>query len=237
MIIIIAFLIVAKMLTDYVQSSEYFRVKEIEFYIDGNKANSEFKDKYKADIGSNIFSVDLNYLQRRLNREHPEALGVWAWRLLPDKIIVEIVNREPIAQAFYSGKYYLIDAESVILTTGSSLKDKDVCLLIGVEGQTGKVAIGKRCWTENFKEAMRLLQAIERSSLSSYLGECAIDCTDTKNMLLFTDQGLEIRMGKGEYKEKLAHLARAFSRLKDETRNVEYVDLRFDDVVIGPKIK
>lgn len=235
-IIIVVFLIVAKILKDYVQSSEYFQVKEVAFYIDGNKATSELKSKYKMDIGSNIFSVDLNYLQRRLKKEHPEALGVWAWRLLPNKIVIEILQRKPIAQAFHAGKYYLIDTEGVILTAGSGLQEKDLCLLIGVEGKTGRVARGRKCWTDNFKEAMKLLQAVERSPSSKYLQECTIDCTDTRNMLLFTNQGLEIRMGKEDYKRKLAHLARAFNRLKNEAEDVRYVDLRFEDVIIGPKL-
>lgn len=236
LIILGIFVFAAMLLAEFVQGSNYFVTEEVLLYIDGKKADPEIRSLYNINIKENIFSADLESLQARLSKQHPEALKIWTWRLLPNRIVVEVVQRTPVAQVFHGGRYYPIDKEAVILTRNSGARKEGLCVLSGIEGKTGKIATGTRCLTKNFKKAIELLEEVEVSNASRYLGEFTIDCTDPENLLIITQRELEVRMGAEDYKKRVAYLKDVMDRLKNEAATIRYIDLRFDDVVIGPKL-
>ena len=62
-----------------------------------------------------------------------------------------------------------------------------------------------------------------------------IDVTSYKNISFFIDHGIEVKIGAGDFEQRLALLDRTFSELKDNEYQPKYIDLRFGDPIIGTR--
>ena len=62
-----------------------------------------------------------------------------------------------------------------------------------------------------------------------------IDIGDSKNLSFFVDQDIEIRIGNSHLIERLKILDQTLKTIELDRSKIRYIDLRFDDVVIGPR--
>ena len=62
-----------------------------------------------------------------------------------------------------------------------------------------------------------------------------IEAGDYKNLMFTTPEGLEVRLGHGQWREKMEKLEKTLRSLGGRAGEVKYIDLRFDDVVVGTK--
>ncbi|MFH1479083.1 MAG: cell division protein FtsQ/DivIB [Candidatus Omnitrophota bacterium] len=221
--------------------SEYFLIKEGTIKLhDGSgflKDLSIGEIDNKGVLGKNIFFVDIQSLKNKIESLHPEFKDIAIRRLLPNKIIVKAILRKPAAQV-RSDRYYLVDREGVFLNDVRNFPDPGLTIITGLIGNFAKKE--SLNFTQFEKEKLDKALAIinEMSSdnnLSAYKLR-HIDVTDPGNISFVLDlSGLEIKIGKSGFNNRLKMLATVLGEIGDDIDEFRYIDLRFEDPIIGHK--
>ena len=85
------------------------------------------------------------------------------------------------------------------------------------------------------KKALALMGIIKRSNVLKKHVLTKVDVTDSKNVSFYVDQTLEIKIGESHWIERLKILEQTLKSVTLDPSKIRYIDLRFDDVVIGPR--
>lgn len=220
--------------------SDLFNVKgvDVRFY-DGKKisrragfAGIEDKDV----LGANIFLVDLKSFKERIENAHPELRDVVVGRALPDKLIVQARQRRAVAQ-IYGDRLYFIDKDGVLLPYIKNPAEESVPLISGIRlispfrgGVAQKEKIGK---------ALSLISALSQNKKLSKYRIKTIDMADSRNISFFLNasdaEKVEIKIGDSEFAKRLDVLATILEQLSQDIEKVKYIDLRFEDPIVGPR--
>ena len=96
-------------------------------------------------------------------------------------------------------------------------------------------SIGNPIRSSSLSAALDFLRAVEAFD-PLMVFEISEVCLDDPDDLAFylVDHGIRVRVGKRNYREKIAGLKAVLSQLGEETQAVQYIDLRFEgQVVVG----
>jgi cell division septal protein FtsQ len=188
---------------------------------------------YRVPAKTNIFALDVAQVGRQLRKRHPEYKSVVAVRQFPDTLRIEVIKRDAVLQIEQDG-YYLVDKDGIVI----SLKlpePADTVVLQPPFKATDNVSLGTKITFDRFDDAVALAVAIRAHNQQAHfrLGELWVSGTSD---MRFTVEDIEVRVGKGEYEPKIAKLfEQVLPKFNRDFAKIEYIDLRFDDYVIGYK--
>ncbi len=188
-----------------------FRVREVE--IEGNrKIPKETLLSLLALEGMpNLFTLRLRDVAKRLE-SHPWVDQVKVRKVFPDKIEVQIVERRPIAILQLEQLYY-IDDKGVIF---SPVGDKDEYNFPFLTGLNRK-ALQRNPGDANrlIMKALELLKIVEREKASPLAEISEVHMEEAFGVHYFTQaEGLEVRLGWEDFREKLKRLSLIWSDLQ-----------------------
>ncbi len=197
---------------------------------EGLQAKKEF---FKLSHKANIFTADPNALSNKIKEAHPEFQNVLITKYLPNRLIATIIDRVAVAK-IRVGRIYQVDYEGMTLPQVSGSELESLPLIIGLESQLFNPSIGKKVKSQRLSKALDLLALIMRAKEFKGSSVELIDVSLPLNTTFKID-GINIILGEGEFERKLELLSRILGDPKIQRQNVDYVDLRFTDVVIGTK--
>lgn len=218
--------------------SDCFNVKglDVRLYDENNVLRKAgFGDIGEKDVmGANIFLVDLNDFKDRIEAKHPELRDIVVRRALPNRLVVQARKRVPVAQ-IYGDRLYLIDKNGIFLTETKTNGD-DIPLISGLKASPKRPHLAQK---ENIDKALFLIRAVsENKKLSAYKIK-KIDMADSRNISFFLNahdaEKVEIKMGGGDFTKRLDVLATVLEQLGRDIERVKYIDLRFEDPIVGPR--
>ncbi|MCX5693054.1 MAG: cell division protein FtsQ/DivIB [Candidatus Omnitrophica bacterium] len=218
--------------------SDSFNVKglDVRFYDEKNVLHrASFSDIEDKDVlGSNIFLVDLKNFKDRIELKHPELRDIVVRRALPNKLIVQARRRLPVAQ-IYGDRLYLIDKDGVFLTDTKN-SGEGIPLISGIRVSPFR---GSSVQKEKINKALFLIYALSvNRKLSGYKIK-TIDIADSRNISFFLNasdaEKVEIKIGESEFNKRLDVLATVLEQLGRDIDRVKYIDLRFEDPIVGPR--
>lgn len=224
----------AMLLKAFLHESDYFKLRSVDVkasFLDprastyiSNKIFNEYK-------GKNVFSIDLKYIARYIQSSYGDVRDVLVKIALPDKLVVSLKLRKPVA-LLKSGKFYPIDEDGVVLPGARGVEAlADMPIINGLD-----IKSSDRTGTyRNLKMALALLREIRQTRELSAFGLASISVYDPSNLSFYLKNGVEIRVGAENFRERLDMLGRALRDPRLAIDNVRYVDVRFKDVIIGPK--
>lgn len=184
-------------------------------------------------LGRNIFQIDLSGLEDELLQKHPELLSAKVDREFPNRIRLKVIPREPVAQV-QNGTPFLVDGEGVILPLSQNGSSRNLPLIVGLGEKIEKIQLGSRLRSKAMAQALAFLATLwELPELTRYIH--TLDVSDEANLTFKTPEGLEVRLGQGDFKEKLKLFDRTRVSLAGRIGDVKYLDLRFEEVVIGSR--
>ena len=184
--------------------------------------------------GENLVTLDLVNVQQVVKSKHPEFKEVRVRRVLPDRVEVVLRRRTPVAQVAFS-RFMQIDRDLVVLPGSALAPFRNLTVLEGAPTPPGGMAVGAVLSDARTKKAVRLIEILRRSNLLKNHFLSKVDIRDPQNLSLFVDSDLEIKMGNSHFMERLELLDRTLKTLPLDRSKIRYIDLRFDDVVIGPR--
>lgn len=234
LIFILTIFILAKA---FLYRSDYFRLRTIEVRSATPEAGIAPSIKYDQLLnyykGKNVFTVNLKGIVKFFMDAYPDAKEIRALVVLPDKIVVSIRYRWPAA--FLKGeRNYIIDNEGYVL---SGIYGNSVKYLTVIEGVSTRPMerSGRRFTSDNLKSALQLLSQIKKTRFLAKYGVTKIDAVSASNMSFYLAGGTEIRIGSENFKERLKVLEKTIKDPRLVLDKIAYIDLRFQDPVIGPK--
>jgi cell division protein FtsQ len=200
-----------------------FKVRDV--VITGNEHLSDEELKTMAGLGTdeNLLLLSGRKISLKM-MESPWMLSVAVRKEFPDKLLINISEAEPFALLDMKGKLFIVDDRGAML---EELRDMAVPFLpvISSDPYREKGA---------FMEAIGLAKAIKNTGLLSGKDHIEIISHKPQEMSVNVD-GVVVKVGEGEYEEKLARLADIEEEIKDRNISVDYIDLRFANrVLVSP---
>ncbi|KPK40835.1 MAG: hypothetical protein AMJ78_06765 [Omnitrophica WOR_2 bacterium SM23_29] len=218
----------------FLRTASYFDCYAIEIIkfseSEGLRAQKEF---FKLSPKINIFMADSLVLSNKIKSVHPEFQNVLITKYLPNRLIATIIDRRAVAK-IKVGKFFQVDYEGMVLPQVSEKELESLPLIIGLESQLFNPSVGKKVKSSRLLNALNLLALV--SEVKEFKDSVIenIDVSYPENTTFKMD-GMNIILGEGEYGKKLELLSRILDDPKIQRQDIDYVDLRFADVVFGTK--
>lgn len=171
-----------------------FEIQEIEV----KGAETVSKDSIIAlsgiNKGDNIFKVSLGQAKQNLESD-PLVEVVGISRAFPDKIKIEIKQRQPHGAIAYLGSYVIIDEKGFVVDVRDSLPVGQYPLVTGIDIEPsvkGKPLVGVQ---GGAKELMyQVLSALYDNKALQYVSEVSL--ADTNKIVMLSGEGLQIDIGR-----------------------------------------
>ena len=180
-------------------SASYLEVKEVS--VRGVKELTEKDILAMAKIlpRANILSVSTDAVARRISA-NPWVKNVYVGRELPNRLVLDVRERTPIALVKQAGNFYLMDGEGFVFKKLSQGDDVDLAIITGVNIQA-------KAQSALLAEALKLLETLSASDQHALLGtvsEMHID--EVFGLSVLTDKGLHLKLGRENFAGKLHQL-------------------------------
>ena len=215
-------------------NSTAFELQEVKILNSGTLTPEQSFKFCELRPGENLITLDLVNVQQVVKRKHPEFKEVLVRRVLPNRVEVMLRRRTPVAQVAYA-RFVQIDKDRVILPGSSKVPFKNLTILEGAPVPREGLAVGVSVDDANTKKAIKLLEVIKRSNIFNKHMLTKVDISDPKNISLIVDSDIEIRIGSSHILERFKILDKTLKTIEFDRSKIRYIDLRFDDVVIGPR--
>lgn len=212
----------------YLTSSPQFAIKEIS--ITGNRIASKEQLLEKAGqlAGSNIFSLNLRQLSKKIG-EHPWVRSVSVERRLPQSVRIVVVERTPYAR-IQMDKLYVLDNFGVLLSLAGP-EHSNLPTIIGAPVKP--VSLGENVVTESIIWGLLTMRYFNR------LDEFKTDPVEVLRMvgnhritLVTKNRGVEISMDLNMLDEGFKNFKIFTETFGEKARNVKHIDLSFKGKVI-----
>ena len=204
---------------------------EIEGFVDGKplegaKIGQRILEVSGIVHGANLWRINPEHVRARLE-ELPEIRRADVVRELPNRVSIVVEERRPFTLV-HAGRLHWLDEEGRVLGEESHAVAPEVPVISGLsedELASMRTAPGPRA-----RQAITLIRALLRtgSTLASEISE--IDMSRPEGPVLYTIDGVEVRLGAEEWEERLARLEGVLAQVA--TQDVNGVDLRFRDQVV-----
>ena len=176
--------------------------------------------------GQNLWRIDPERVRARLE-EMPEIRRADVIRELPNRVAIVVEERRPFTLV-HAARLHWLDEDGRVLGDESRAVNTEVPVISGLSEEelvTMRTSPGPRA-----RQAIALIRALLRtgSTLASEISE--IDMSRAEGPVLYTQDGVEVRLGSEEWDERLARLEGVLAQVA--TQDVHGVDLRFRDQVV-----
>ena len=236
-ILVVALVALGISVHSFIFSSEYFLVRDIEV-VDKNPQKIDHSLARLRQAPGNIFSLDLHGIQRRLEQSYPEIQTVRVSRVMPNKLVLEVIHRRPIAQIELVSQagprvYYSVNEEGYVLALCGSEPRPNLPVITGVNMRPQEVEIG-RCYERSpIETALALRRQLLARGIWQKYTVTRIDVTHPRSIVFVIDNRVEVRLGAVDADARLDQLTGILQSAALDRTQSTCVDLRFKEVIIG----
>ncbi|MBM4272450.1 MAG: FtsQ-type POTRA domain-containing protein [Deltaproteobacteria bacterium] len=202
--------------------SPYFKIKET--IVRGCKELTEKEILALASVQpeQSIFGINANAVERRI-AQNPWVKDVYVGRELPDRLVIEVVERTAVALINRNDGFHLMDFDGVLFKKLEHGDNADLPVLSGcyTEGNTESAL---------FKKSLELLRYL--SSSKEFLttkNVSEIHGNEVFGLSLFTSGGLCLRLGFNSYENKLMRLVPVMEDLERRNLNLGFLLIDLND--------
>jgi len=215
-------------LIGHLYTSSYFNTRQV--LINGEKkvAEMEVLNLAGIDIGHNILNIKLKDVSKRIE-QHPWVEKALVKRRMPGKIVIEIKERSPIIKINLD-RLYLVDRTGVIFKEVGPEDKFDIPVLTGLESEDPTTHEGISA--KLIEEALAILDDIHEKKILDPSDISEVNMDTHAGLTLFTvSDATQIKLGDGNYGQKLSKLKKVLNDLEDRYQKAEYINLTYGDKV------
>lgn len=145
-------------------------------------------------VGENLFRYRASKAEDAL-RQYPYIKDVEIHRHFPHRLVINVTEREPAGVLMNNGNYLQFTKDGILLDNTKSLSNQNLPLITGFKME--EVPSPGEAFKDNvrFNDILRIVNACD-DDLLRMLQE--INIKDRNNILAYTSQGIEIRIGSVE---------------------------------------
>lgn len=174
--------------------------------------------------GSSILTADLASYRKRLKRS-PWIADVALRRVLPSTVEVFLSERRPIGLCRFGETIYLVDTDGLIDEFGPQYSEFDLPIIDGLvrSPDSGQPSIDET----RAELAARVIDAVApRKDIAERISQ--IDVRDLHNaVVMLQDDPALLHLGDEKFLERLQSYVDLAPALREQVRDIDYVDLRF----------
>jgi cell division septal protein FtsQ len=220
------FLFIGHWIYVHLLEDPYFRVREVEVE-GGQKIPKETLRSLTVVEGMpNLFSVELKEVVKRLE-SHPWIEQVQVKKVFPNKILIQIEEKKPMA-IIQLGELYYIDTKGEIFSPVGERDEYNYPYLTGLTRQVLEKdpAEAKRL----INKALELLRIVHEGKIPPLEEISEVHMEKAFGIQCFTKaEGVEVKLGWEEFGEKLKRLSLIWSDLRKKgcsAVSIDCTDLR-----------
>ncbi len=213
-------------------TSPRFAVASIEVQGAQRLTDSEVRGVAGITLGENLFRLDGERVAARLMRLRPVKRAE-VIRSFPNRVTLVVEERMPFTLA-QAGRLYWLDENGVSLGPEPRAVAPRLPVITGLPPEE----LGEAPPADRARAAISLIRSLVRtgSALTREISE--IDMSRADGPVLYTVEGVEVRLGNADWEGRLARLDGVLAQIKSAGEPVEYVDLRFKgQVVFKPRAR
>lgn len=191
-----------------------------------------FSSRPELAVGYNIFRYPLEEKRKQL-QQLPWVRAATVGRILPDQLVVEIVERKPVAFVKLGGRVMLVDEEGIFLGRPNHGRF-DFPVLTGLEVQAGPAA--RRSRMAFYLEFLRQVSGeVARSGWTISEVDLA-DSDDLRALLIRGGETIRVHFGNQEYIQRFNNFLTLLPEMRRANARIDSVDLRYrNQVVVNPQ--
>lgn len=212
---------------NYFYNSNYFKIKSIN--VSGNNYYSFEEIKKEADValGLNIFEIDKKSIEDMLVKSLVRLKSASLKKIFPDRIEIQVGEREPFVKVVYGVNYYILDNEGIVLGTIGENDQVDYEKLILVKnGLKSYPEVGEKIAKKNILSCGDIYEALDLE-IKNEIREAYISDESGQDIVLVTNKGKQIIIGTSDkIVDKNAILRQVLNQLKESGTYYSVIDLR-----------
>jgi cell division protein FtsQ len=205
------FLFLAHRVYGLMLDAPFFQVREVQVEGCETVPRETFLSLIRMEGMPNLFTVRLKDVAQAVEA-HPWVEEVGARKIFPGKIVIRVKERKPIAILQLEDLYY-IDAKGVIF---SRVGDRDGYNYPFLTGLTRDVVERNSPESKDLlMKALELLRIVDQDKIAPLREISEIHMGKSSGIQCFTKaEGMEVRMGWDEFREKLRRVSLIWSDLE-----------------------
>ncbi|MBP1752445.1 MAG: cell division protein FtsQ [Geobacteraceae bacterium] len=211
----------------------FFRLEKIEASKSKRLKREEIIALSGVKPGDSMLRLDLRRVAAQI-KKNPWVEKVRVNRYFPRTLSIEITEWEPAAVVNMGYLYYLDGKGEIFkpLTKGDNL---DFPVITGITGEDlSKDPAGCKVM---LKTALQLADLLKAGTVFKLADISEIHVDKGYGYTLFTAQGgVPVKLGNGNFPEKLTRLARIYKELSTQLPELEYIDLNYNDKIVVKKV-
>ena len=212
---------------NYLYNSKYFKIKTITLVGNSHYTDEQIKKVANVAIGANIFEINKKNIEDSLASELTWISSILLKKIFPDRIEISVTERKPYIRLVYSGKYYILDKEAVVLDEISSDRKSlyPDCLLV-VNAIKFYPQTGEKIAKKSILAAADIYDALD-VELKKNIKEAYISDAENSDIILITIDNKQIIFGTSDkITEKNAILRQILNKIYEDKVSYSIIDLR-----------
>ena len=207
-------------------------IKEVKI-LGSSLFNNDYLVGFSADSSNRIGSLNVRHLSNELE-SNPFIKAVRVSKRYPNKIYINIVEREPIAIINNKTKI-LIDEEAVVMPDNQYAETALIPILSGFNTANDLYPEGKGTFSIKVKEAVNILRLIKTNYIELFdeISELTINKNDDYEIIL-SEQPTRVILGKEDISRKIKILSKFGKALgQRELTDYRLLDMRYKKQLIA----
>lgn len=192
----VIFLFILCIFAAFFISSSFFQIKYIEVNGNKNVTREEIIKLSSVYYGENIFRINKKNSMKSIF-QNPYVKMIKIKRVIPNKVIIDIIERQAAAYVPYVGSYLNIDEDGMILEVNPAINKPDLPVVRGLAFETFKIG---EILSIKDKEQLTVMKALmgELKSVELIGMITEMDISDKSAIRLRTKTDIKINLGTME---------------------------------------
>src|SRR5438309_1105995 len=205
-------------------TTQHFAVTSVEVRGVSRVAPDQILAVAAIQQGTNIFRLDTIDVIGRVEAL-PEVRRADVVRELPNRVVISVEERRPFTLV-HGGRLHWMDEEGRLLGASPEAVAPPMPVISGLSAD--ELASMRTAPGPKARAAVGVIRALVRTGLTAEISE--IDMGRRDGPVLYTIDGVEVRLGSEDWEERLARLEGVLAQIV--TEDIRTVDLRFRDQVV-----
>jgi cell division septal protein FtsQ len=228
-VFMVGVLIVASLyLYNYVTTANRFAIEKVE--LSGlTRIDASELERLVSDLGGqNILLAPLDVVEARLEA-HPRVASVESRRVLPNRVVYAVTEREPVALV-YSDRFFEIDAAGMVMPGDSYTGLLDLPTITGIASD--EVRAGRVCGDPMVRGALEALEVCRDLGAGFAQNISELRASSTGISIRSLKDDCVLLLGDADYERRLRKFFLLREELSRREQPAKFIDLRFDNQVV-----
>jgi len=191
----------------YLLSAPYFAIRETSVRGLNELTEKDILTLAEIKPAQNLLAVNKKAIEKRVG-DNPWVKNIYVGREMPDRLVLELKERQPLALFKSKNDFYLVDTEGSLFKKINQHDEVDLPVITGADKEEKRKQ-------HYFYSALDLVKMLQGNRKYSYLGTISeINIDELFGLSVLTEKGLYLKLGTDGFEDKLGNLKAVMADLE-----------------------